>query len=208
MELKTERNHKSKPYEHPYPENLILELWHEVVFEENTFTSLTDDQMAGLDYSISTLKPAERDVLKLRYEDLLTWRKIGDTFGRSAETVRQRAQKAIRKLRHPSKLGYILLGMQGNTEWLERKQLAEKTLLDVPLVETPEALLENFDCVPVEGIGLYCNSFYCLSKEGIKTVGQLYRTIERDPVWGGKLQDLEGKDEIIRLLRRALKKYQ
>ena len=201
----TKRAQKPRPYKHPYPENLIIEIGLENVFEANEYVPLSDDQLTGLEHAISTLKPAERTILKLRYNDLLTWRKIGETFERSPERVRQLGQRGIRKLRHPSRLPYIQFGMQGYTEWMEKKRVAEEALLNASLVDNPESLLEHLDYIPVENIGLSYRSISCLSYAGIKTVGQLYRMIKQKPEWAESIRNLgyRGKSDI----RRALKKY-
>lgn len=202
---KPERVRKLKPYEFPYPENLLREIGLELVFGEDNYTPLTDDQMAGLDYAIGLLKSAERTVLKLRYEDRLTWRKVGTTRERSPERVRQIAQRAIRKLRHPSRVMYIRLGMQGNTERLEQQRAAEEARLKIsPPIDDPKALLEYLDDITVGGMGLSVRSYNCLSREGVKTAGQLYRAITNDSAWLKSIHNLgkNGQTEIICALQK------
>ena len=50
----------------------------------------------------------EKTILKLRYEDCLTYREIGEKLGISSQRVQQIKYKALRRLRHPSRSRYIL----------------------------------------------------------------------------------------------------
>lgn len=50
-----------------------------------------------------TLTPREQLVLKLRFDDELTYKQIGDAIGTSCTRPMQIEHKALRKLRHPSR---------------------------------------------------------------------------------------------------------
>lgn len=50
-----------------------------------------------------TLTPREQLVLKLRFDDELTYKQIGDVIGTSCTRPMQIEDKALRKLRHPSR---------------------------------------------------------------------------------------------------------
>ena len=93
----------------PYPYNLV-----DNIFMEPTSYILTDDQLDGLEYALSTLSQRERDVLHLRYHEALTLEDTGARMGPSGERIRQIEVKAIRKLRHPSRANYIRNGLKGH----------------------------------------------------------------------------------------------
>lgn len=64
--------------------------------------------LAAIDKLLSTLKPKEEQILRLRYgigvEDALTLEEIGCQYGVTRERVRQIEAVAIRKLKHPSRM--------------------------------------------------------------------------------------------------------
>ena len=56
---------------------------------------------------LNTLKPRERDILKLRFgiDDgrTRTLEEVGEVYGLTRERIRQIEKKAIEKMRHPSR---------------------------------------------------------------------------------------------------------
>ena len=56
---------------------------------------------------LNTLKPRERDILKLRFgiDDgrARTLEEVGEVYGLTRERIRQIEKKAIKKMRHPSR---------------------------------------------------------------------------------------------------------
>lgn len=101
-----------------YPQNLLQAI------VQNTATeppqNMTEDRIRGLQYAMSTLEPREYEVLMYRYNSKLTLRAIGDIYGLSVERMRQVENKALRKLRTPSRWNYIKLGVAGY--WQQRKK--------------------------------------------------------------------------------------
>jgi len=93
-----------------YPENLITELGLFNIFGEDSYTPLTDDQLAGLEYAISTLKKREIDLITLRFKEQTSYTAIAKVIGRSVERVRQIIFCALRKLRNPAIAGYYIWG--------------------------------------------------------------------------------------------------
>lgn len=74
---------------------------------------LTEDQMEGLRLTLSDLNETDRDVLIQYYRDGKTLQEIGAFYGVSRERIRQRNVKSVRKLRHPTKAKYIVMGAEG-----------------------------------------------------------------------------------------------
>lgn len=58
--------------------------------------------------ALDTLNGREREVIRLRYEEELTFEEIGKRFNVSYERIRQIEASALRKLRHPSMIGMFV----------------------------------------------------------------------------------------------------
>lgn len=82
--------------------------------------TMTEDQIRGLQYAMSTLEPREYEVLMYRYNSKLTLGAIAEIYGVSVKQMRQIEGKALRKLRSPSRWNYIRLGIVGY--WQRRKK--------------------------------------------------------------------------------------
>lgn len=95
-------------YETPWPYNLLDD-----IFQEPTDHVLTEDEENGLLGAIRTLAERERKCLAYYYEDELSLREIAKIFNVTPERIRQIIRKAIRRLRHPSRLRIIKFGLQG-----------------------------------------------------------------------------------------------
>ena len=63
---------------------------------------------ALLSNAVSTLTQREQDVIRMRFEDDLTFDECGKQMGVTMERVRQIEAKALRKMRHPSRVGIIV----------------------------------------------------------------------------------------------------
>ena len=116
--------------------------YHELTRLENIsdpILSIESDQLKEvIDFTLDTkLTPRESKVLKLRFGfegDPLSLEQVGDLVGVSRERVRQIEAKALRKLRHPSRLNRVrvCLGEDeiGPKRWDDPKKLAEEKLAD------------------------------------------------------------------------------
>lgn len=103
----------------PYPKNLLSDIGLELVFGKPEYTSLNDDQMAGLAHALTTIREREQEMIRLRYEQKKTLQEIGDQYELSRERVRQIIAKGVRKLRHPSRTVYVRDGF-------DKVELAQK----------------------------------------------------------------------------------
>ena len=90
-----------------YPQNLIESIGLDKVCQAEVYIPLSEEQTAGLEFALSTLKPRETDMLLLHFEMKKTYAEIGEYYGRSTTCVYQVITKGIRKLRHPSRLRYF-----------------------------------------------------------------------------------------------------
>ena len=111
-----------------------------------------------IDKLLSTLKPKEERILRLRFgigvEDALTLEEVGCQYEVTRERVRQIEAKAIRKLKHPSRIDAFAHAVFGGplpinrkeeesrsaTEGAEQSLAAEQISPDIPTKGTPARL--------------------------------------------------------------------
>ena len=58
--------------------------------------------------AVSTLTPREQEVIHMRFTDELTYEECGKRFGVTTERARQIEAKALRKMRHPTRVGMFI----------------------------------------------------------------------------------------------------
>lgn len=99
-----------------YPENIIRELW-----MGHKTTNINKNDFDGIEKRLEekffTLTDRERYAINLRFKEKMTFEQVGENlqnFHEKAgavckERARQIVNKALRKLKHPSRSGYILL---------------------------------------------------------------------------------------------------
>lgn len=87
-----------------YPFNLIRAIYGDAE-DDNTRAGTT--YIKGLYEQINALSETERTCLTLRYQEGLTLKACGNHLGITAQSIRQAIQKALRKLRHPSRLKHF-----------------------------------------------------------------------------------------------------
>lgn len=175
----------------PYPYNLI-----EVIYDERCEGPYDEDRLKGLEYVLGLLSERERQILGDRYEDELTLDETGRKYNITRERIRQIEAKAIRKLRHPSRLKYITYGyatMSGELrqmvkerykstlESLEAEYLVKIAELrdKISLIEDKtQKLTATKDAneiitdigTPLEELNLSVRSHNCLARHGVKTL--------------------------------------
>lgn len=74
---------------------------------------LPPDFEGSLAYALSTLEPRYQEIIKDRFIERLTYEDISSKHGISRERVRQIICKAMRLLRHPSRMRFIHYGVTG-----------------------------------------------------------------------------------------------
>ena len=144
-----------------WPENLLKEIG-------NVPLTLNEDQMAGLQYAISTLQKREYNVIRQYFEKSLTHKEIGDTAGVSTTRIGQIKMKALRKMRHHTRSDLIRYGLHGRNP------------------KTNESVAAHAMSPLLQSI---------LTKAGLQTMEQVAMLIRDDPE---KLLQLRGLDEKTR----------
>lgn len=164
-----------------YPENLLSQ-----VFVNGLPTEMPDDVALVLEYIIQkTLTEREGRVLDMRYKRYMTMAAIGEEYGLRAERIRQIEAKAVRKLRHPSRSKYILMGMEGYINYLrdtavdERLREYKKEIISLEkkiseLTDTEyEEEKNELENAPLAELDLSVRTFNILYRAGYSTVKEL-----------------------------------
>lgn len=150
-----------------------------VVFEndEGDIFEGTPDQIDGLQYALSTLYERENKVLLMRYRDGKTLDDAASACNVTRERVRQIESKALRKLRHPQRLRYILNGLYGEekriaTEKLGKARAAAEALAKA---EAEQKEIAPKMAITLEDMDLSVRSYNCLKRDGAATVADLLK---------------------------------
>lgn len=164
-----------------YPKNLLSQ-----VFVNGLPTDLPDDVALVLEYIIQkTLTEREGRVLDMRYKRYMTMAAIGEECGLRAERIRQIEAKAVRKLRHPSRSRYILMGMEGYINYLRdtavderlREYKKEIISLEKKIAELTDTEYEEekneLENAPLAELDLSVRTFNILYRAGYSTVKEL-----------------------------------
>lgn len=193
---KTSERKTSRPQELPWPENLITEIGLPSVFPEtHTYSPLTDDQMVGLIHVMDTLKENEQTALRLRYEEHKTLQETADNFGLSPERIRQITAKAIKKLRHPTRLMFYRDGFNGGMD-AERKRKE-----DAKSAETISERIKILKQVSIYNITMSVRAMNCLSRAELETLGDVAEIVKDDPVKLGQIRNL-GKNSLLEVIEK------
>ena len=175
-EEKKERK-KTRPQELPWPENLMTEIGLSLVFPDTSlYHELNNDQLAGLIQVIATLKENEQNVLRLRFKEHKTLQETADVFGLSKERICQILRKAVRKLKHPTRLVFYRDGYQATLD----KQ--EKQKKDIRAVKDQEKKMELLKDVGIMECGLSAGTRIALGIEGLQNLGDIAYIMKKNPL--------------------------
>lgn len=174
-----------------YPLNLIRELTaSDIKFE-------SQDQLDGLTHVLSELTDGEQVVLHRHYALGQTLACIAKDFGVTRERVRQVEVKALRKLRHPSRMQYILYGLAAvktkreetekakeedakRVEWEEKQRqqlllhiasvIVDKQRLKGKITPTQTLAVVEAGFDPIENLDLSVRAYNCLKRAMVFTI--------------------------------------
>lgn len=148
---------------------------------------LEPDQEAALHYVLSTLTEREQAFIRGYYQEGKSLEEVGKEAGLTRERVRQVLAKAVRKMRHPSRLKLIQYGLEGyehiaanrkRREQLEaedreldelEQEIAQRRAFLECAVPLPEKT-DNKGSIPVEMLGLTVRSYNCMKRAGCRTL--------------------------------------
>ena len=151
--------------------------------------------------ALKTLTPRERKVLHMRYDECLTLDEMVKYVGVTRERIRQIEAKAIRKLRHPSRLRYIKAGdlwvrrqkdnhllaeaaywREKEEEMIEIAKEIEKTkgrtmrMVEEIIGEKKAQVVPKWKDMDISELELSVRSYNCLIRSGRRTVQDILDT--------------------------------
>lgn len=171
----------------PYPKNLfetIKEGRNHISFPE----PITADMETGLYYAMCHLDDREHAFLLMRFQHKETCEFIGEKYNISSNRVQQIISKAVRKLAQPALRKMYQNGMLHyiNTSV---NQIVEAKLAQLTKDEYERGYREGYSDaeyerpsnpkitgmdIPIEELGLSARSFNALTRDGNKTIGDLW----------------------------------
>ena len=157
-------SNKRKLLQLPYPENLLMTLLEGIV----ETIDVTPDRQAGLDYALSKLTEVEQEVLKLRFQERLTYDEIGKVRGKTGHSACGTENNAMRKLRRTTLRGYILYGKEG----FEAMDCVFYPTGEIPPSRT-DTPAPNVLARPLEELDLSVGAFNTLRRAGYEFVGDI-----------------------------------
>lgn len=146
------------------------------LFHDGNFT---DDQREGINFLLKDFSESWKEILKLRYEQGLTYEQIGSIRGISKGRVGQIIEKALLKLKKIENSEYVIYGLK---EYQKRAQREKDNA----------SLLE----ISIKELGLSGRAYNSLMRSGLDTIGKL-ETITRDELKTIKNMGDNAADEVI-----------
>lgn len=155
---------------------------------------LSDDQMKGLEYVLGQLTEREQMVLEYRYVKGMSYSEIGVAFELTGSRIQQIINRALRKLRHPARMAYILEGYDTHeASILEQVRRAmEKKEGRLPVAG--DRILDQ----DIEILQLSIRPYNCLKRHGTDTIHELLRMMLKED-WHKECRNLgrKGAKEIV-----------
>lgn len=167
-----------------YPYNLALSIFRMDRDGEERALSLS---VKGIEIGLATLTDRERNVLIMRFKEKLTLEQVAKNYEVSRERIRQIEAKALRKLRHSSRLAkmkaytyydVVKHNEDYNSIKAENKNLEKAISLYTKKQINKEELEEMANIadirdISLEDLDLSIRSYNCLRRRGIDRLGEI-----------------------------------
>ena len=131
---------------------------------------------------IKSLTEREQKVIQLRFIDGYTLEAVARQFSVTRERIRQIEQKALRKLRHPSRLEYLRKGREVKqlqddilnlqTQLVIQKEIMLKKLANPELIDVTNE--EIIGAKTIESLDFSVRTYNCLKRGGITKLHEIY----------------------------------
>lgn len=182
-----------------YPVNLLKDInMNECSDGKFDYDHLSEDQIAGLEYILSQLKKREKEMILLRYLEGKTYPEIANIYERSRSRIDQIMKKALRKLRHPSRVVYIINGYEAEIRKQGRQWELFMILHEGDSNERRQEVLQQ----SIEILLLSVRSYNALTRSGIRTINDLIEKT-KEPNWYDHCRNL-GRMSAIEVVTKML----
>lgn len=168
-----------------WPYNLIQVVCKPDDFGGSLAYHIDDDRTNGVLYALSLLPEQEQSVLRYMYYNGMSDKDIADYYEKSRSWPKQVSDKALAKLRHPSRMVYIQYGLNGAQYFLKRQAELVKTGL----------------LTPIEDLKLSLCSYNCLKKVSLNYVEEILNLSNSD-ISKIKNFGLQNRRELYTAIRR------
>lgn len=168
-----------------WPYNLIQVVCKPDDFGGSLAYHIDDDRTNGVLYALSLLPKQEQSVLRYMYYNGMSDKDIADYYEKSRSWPKQVSDKALAKLRHPSRMVYIQYGLNGAQYFLKRQAELVKTGL----------------LTPIEDLKLSLRSYNCLKKVSLNYVEEILNLSNSD-ISKIKNFGLQNRRELYTAIRR------
>ena len=160
----------------PYPISLMLTVNGGGFFHVEPLANedITQDNIDGLLYAVTLLPERIQEMIRLRYEEKQTYKKIAEIMGVTPERIRSLLSDAESKLRRPPLYGYIKYGKVGRE--VRRAQLEE---------EKKNKVIDKMQ-VEVRDMGLSAKATNRLIAKGCKVVADVV-ALKKDDIMNIKM---------------------
>lgn len=140
----------------PWPENLLRR-----IFKDEDYDAWKNQIPPDFDKSLKyvleeTLTEREIYILYSFFRDHIPMRFVGQRYGIQGERCRQINEKALRRIRHPSRLKYIKYGLAE----VERRQ--KEPPKEIPILQQS-----------IEELDLSIKAFNCLKRANVRSLEEL-----------------------------------
>lgn len=140
----------------PWPENLLRRIFKDVDYD-TWKNQIPPDFDESLKYVLEeTLTEREIYILYSFFRDHIPMRFVGQRYGIQGERCRQINEKALRRIRHPSRLKYIKYGLAE----VERRQ--KEPPKEIPILQQS-----------IEELDLSIKAFNCLKRANVRSLEEL-----------------------------------
>ena len=157
---------------------------------------VNEDNERGLWLALSYLKPREREIIIMKYQNGMTLKEIGQRFGVIGERIRQILTHAIRTLAAPKLVAMINKGPQGYIEYAvekRAKQIAEVLEEEAykkgyrdgysdgekQIKEKLPTMISGSN-IPIEDLDISVRPYNCLVSIGAETVFDILQFTDED----------------------------
>lgn len=157
-----------------------LENWKRII-AESIIPGFTppEDFDETMDAILARLPKRDVDVLTKRNRDMKTLREIALDYDLTRERVRQLEQRALRRLRHPSNILLMQIGIAESERRKETEQQTRQAHIDA-IKRSRNANLNDrtawqltFGIQGIEDLQLSTRAYYCLLRRGCKTLNDV-----------------------------------